>query len=173
MVGDEPVRLDESRCHALTMSLCVHFQPVGCVSKHRLWRQIGVLVNELPHYFCSQQPLWFGQELHSLQPCTPGEMASRRDSWSYLYKQTDACAGEVDADGITRCEVTLLGFLATLITLFRGSCGHSDLGERQAALLRDPFIILASCTQWVRGEVNAQSAFLETEMENKAVASCY
>lgn len=52
--------------------------------------QVGVLVNELLCYFCSQQPLWFGQELHSLQACTPGEITLSRDSWSYLYKQTHA-----------------------------------------------------------------------------------
>ena len=90
------MRLAESRGH--TLPRLSRLPPLALRLRkpaQALKAQVGVLVNELPRYFCSQQPLWFGQELHSLQACTPGEMTLSRDSWSYLYKQTHALTREV------------------------------------------------------------------------------
>lgn len=80
---------------------------------------------------------------------------SQDDSQSYLFKQNNAWAGEVDTDRATRCEVA---FLATLITLFRGSGGCGGLGEREGTLWSGTFITLVSCAWWGRDGVNVQSA---------------
>lgn len=156
-VEGKPRRIIEGRCYANTTPFSVlNIGHLGCLNKHRLWRQAGVLVGELLHYFSSQQPLWFKGT--SQPPALHSGWNFLKIRLSILAVQTDHCLGQRGWHWQrTRCEVPFLGFLSTLVTLFRGSGGCGGFGEREGTLLSGTFIILASCTRWRRGKVNVES----------------
>lgn len=149
-----PMRRSESGCCANIMSLLMFkVSCLGCLSKHRLWRQVGTLVDELPHHFSLTNPCGLDRTLSAFSPALLVKWSRMRLSIS-VCKQINAWAREVDVDGTMRHEVPFLDFMATPVTLFTGSLGCSGFGERKA-----PCWVASFCSHWGTREVNAQFAF--------------